>query len=122
MNKKSSIKYLILFFTGIFLYTLLAIFMGNKLSCGYEFSINSLGSKDSNDKLIILENQHQVDFFYYDDENDTDSKVKRNCFFTGSYLITKTLFFSVVNYSLAKFKTNRSFTKKIFLINCVFRL
>ena len=96
--------------------------MGNKLSCGYEFSINSLGSKDSNDKLIILDNQHQVDFFYYDDENDTDPKVKSNCFFTDSYSITKTLFFSVVNYSLAKFKTNRSFTKKIFLINCVFRL
>jgi hypothetical protein len=123
MYRKSSIKYFILFFTGIFLYELLAIFIGNKPSHGLESSINTLASKNRKDKLIKLENQHQVDFYYDDDnEDDTDPKVKSNCFFTGSYLITKTLFFSVVNYSFAKFKTSRSSTKKIFLINCVFRL
>jgi hypothetical protein len=124
MYKKSSIKYFILFFTGIFLYAPLAIFIGNKPSHGLESSINTLVSKNRKDKLIKLENQHQVDLFYYDDDNedDTDPKVKSNCFFIGSYSIAKTLFFSVVKYSLAKFKTSRSSTKKIFLFNCVFRL
>ena len=124
MHKKSSIKYFILFFTSISLYALITIFIANKPSYEFESSISPSASKEKNDKLIKLDGQHQIDFFYNDDdnENDTDSKVKGNCFFTGAYTITKPLFLTAQNYSLTKFKTYRSFTKEILLMICVFRL
>ncbi len=124
MYKKSSIKYLILFFTSIFLYTLIHVFITNKLSRGFESPINSIASKDRDYKLIELDNKHQVDFFYYDDDNDDDTepKVKNNFFFTDPYSITKTLFFPDGNYSITKFRIYGGFTKKIFLMICVFRL